>query len=159
MTVLPGSKIGPYDIAAQIGAGGMGEVYRARDSRLGRDVAIKVLPASFSADPDRLHRFAQEARAAAARPTAIELVGLREGAQGLECREGAGVREFELRDFGRSGLEFFREGFQRGDVLFLVVAEQVFRGRDGAVLVRACAVAEIEDAFAQEDRAALGVAW
>jgi serine/threonine protein kinase/sugar lactone lactonase YvrE len=66
MTVLPGSKIGPYDIIAQIGAGGMGEVYRARDSRLGRDVAIKVLPASFSADPDRLQRFAQEARAAAA---------------------------------------------------------------------------------------------
>ncbi len=66
MTVLPGSKIGPYEIVAQIGAGGMGEVYRARDARLGRDVAIKVLPASFSDDPDRLQRFAQEARAAAA---------------------------------------------------------------------------------------------
>src|SRR5271170_7767211 len=66
MTVLPGSKIGPYEVVAQIGAGGMGEVYRARDSRLGRDVAIKVLPASFSADPDRLQRFAQEARSAAA---------------------------------------------------------------------------------------------
>jgi Tol biopolymer transport system component len=66
MTVLPGSKIGPYEIVAQIGAGGMGEVYRASDARLGRDVAIKVLPASFSADPDRLQRFAQEARAAAA---------------------------------------------------------------------------------------------
>jgi WD40 repeat protein len=61
-----GSKLGPYDIQASIGAGGMGEVYRARDARLNRDVAIKILPASFSADSDRLQRFAQEARAAAA---------------------------------------------------------------------------------------------
>jgi eukaryotic-like serine/threonine-protein kinase len=66
MAVTPGQKIGPYQISALIGAGGMGEVYRARDSRLGRDVAIKLLPSSFSADPDRLQRFAQEARAAAA---------------------------------------------------------------------------------------------
>src|SRR5271154_6995534 len=62
----PGSKLGPYDIQAPIGAGGMGEVYSARDARLSRDVAIKILPASFSTDPDRLRRFAQEARAAAA---------------------------------------------------------------------------------------------
>ncbi len=66
MSILPGQKIGPYQVISQLGAGGMGEVYRARDSRLGRDVAIKVLPASFSSDPDRLQRFAQEARAAAA---------------------------------------------------------------------------------------------
>jgi eukaryotic-like serine/threonine-protein kinase len=66
MAVAPGQKIGPYQILGQIGAGGMGEVYRAHDARLGRDVAIKVLPASFSSDPDRLSRFAQEARAAAA---------------------------------------------------------------------------------------------
>jgi len=59
-----GSRLGPYEILAPIGAGGMGEVYRARDARLGREVAIKVLPASFSADPDRLRRFEQEARAA-----------------------------------------------------------------------------------------------
>ncbi|MBS1853332.1 MAG: protein kinase [Acidobacteria bacterium] len=63
---LPGQKIGPYQISGQIGAGGMGEVFRAHDARLGRDVAIKLLPASFSADPDRLQRFTQEARAAAA---------------------------------------------------------------------------------------------
>ena len=66
MAVTAGQKIGPYEIAGQIGAGGMGEVYKARDPRLGRDVAIKVLPPSFSSDPDRLQRFAQEARAAAA---------------------------------------------------------------------------------------------
>jgi len=61
-----GTRLGPYEIVGAIGAGGMGEVYRARDSRLGRDVAIKVLPSSFSADADRLQRFEQEARAAAA---------------------------------------------------------------------------------------------
>jgi eukaryotic-like serine/threonine-protein kinase len=66
MAVVAGQKIGPYEVAGQIGAGGMGEVYKARDPRLGRDVAIKVLPPSFSSDPDRLQRFAQEARAAAA---------------------------------------------------------------------------------------------
>src|SRR6478752_6033566 len=64
MTVSPGSRLGPYEILAQIGAGGMGEVYRAKDARLGRDVAIKVLPASFSQDADRLRRFEQEAKAA-----------------------------------------------------------------------------------------------
>ena len=66
MAVTAGQKIGPYEVAGQIGAGGMGEVYKARDPRLGRDVAIKVLPPSFSSDADRLQRFAQEARAAAA---------------------------------------------------------------------------------------------
>ncbi len=66
MATAPGQKIGPYQVVGQIGAGGMGEVYRAHDARLERDVAIKVLPASFSSDPGRLRRFAQEARAAAA---------------------------------------------------------------------------------------------
>ncbi len=66
MGLTPGSRIASYDIVALLGAGGMGEVYRARDSRLGRDVAIKVLPADFAGDPERLGRFEQEARAAAA---------------------------------------------------------------------------------------------
>jgi serine/threonine protein kinase/Tol biopolymer transport system component len=66
MPLTTGARLGPYEIVAPLGSGGMGEVYRARDPRLGRDVAIKVLPAAFSADPDRLHRFEQEARAAAA---------------------------------------------------------------------------------------------
>jgi serine/threonine protein kinase len=66
MSLAPGVRLGAYEVLALLGAGGMGEVYRARDPRLGRDVAIKVLPAGLSADPDRLQRFEQEARAAAA---------------------------------------------------------------------------------------------
>ena len=66
MSLAPGTRLGPYEIAAQIGAGGMGEVYRARDDRLRRDVAIKVLPQSFTANSEWRLRFEQEARAASA---------------------------------------------------------------------------------------------
>ena len=66
MMLAAGTKLGPYEVVAQIGAGGMGEVYRAHDSKLGRDVAIKVLPANFVNDPERLSRFQREARMLAA---------------------------------------------------------------------------------------------
>jgi predicted ATPase/predicted Ser/Thr protein kinase len=66
MTLAPGTKLGPYEIISPIGAGAMGEIYRARDSRLGRSVAVKILPTEFSSDPDRLYRFEQEARSASA---------------------------------------------------------------------------------------------
>jgi serine/threonine protein kinase/Tol biopolymer transport system component len=66
MALPAGSKLGPYEILAQIGAGGMGEVYRARDSRLGRDVALKILPEDVSGEPHRAIRFEREARAASA---------------------------------------------------------------------------------------------
>ena len=65
MSLVPGVRLGAYEIVSLIGSGGMGEVYRARDTRLGRDVAIKVIPPAYSADADRLQRFEQEARAAA----------------------------------------------------------------------------------------------
>src|ERR1051326_4799163 len=63
MPLVAGTSFGPYEVLSPLGAGGMGEVYRARDTRLGREVAIKVLPAAFSQDADRLRRFEQEARA------------------------------------------------------------------------------------------------
>ena len=66
MALTATSKLGPYEIKSQIGAGGMGEVYRARDTRLSRDVALKILPESFARDADRLRRFEQETQAVAA---------------------------------------------------------------------------------------------
>jgi Tol biopolymer transport system component len=66
MALTSGTKLGPYEILSPLGAGGMGEVYRAKDTRLGRDVALKILPESFARDADRLRRFQQEARAVAA---------------------------------------------------------------------------------------------
>ena len=63
MRITIGTRLGPYEIVSRVGAGGMGEVWRARDSRIARDVAIKVLPESFAASDDRLRRFEQEARA------------------------------------------------------------------------------------------------
>ena len=65
MALTSGTKLGPYEILAPLGAGGMGEVYRAKDTRLGRDVALKILPDSFAREADRLRRFEQEARAVA----------------------------------------------------------------------------------------------
>ena len=98
MTQTSGTKLGPYEIIAPLGAGGMGEVYRARDSRLGREVALKVLPESFSRDADRLRRFEQEARAVAAlnHPNilAIHDIGEQDGAPFIvsELLEGSSLR-------------------------------------------------------------------
>src|SRR5450631_3881306 len=98
MAIVAGQKVGPYEVAGQIGAGGMGEVYRARDPRLGRDVAIKVLPPSFSNDADRLRRFEQEARAAGVlnhpNITAVYDIGTHEGAAYVvqELLEGETLR-------------------------------------------------------------------
>jgi serine/threonine protein kinase len=65
-TVLTGRRLGVYQLKDRIGVGGMGEVYRARDTKLGRDVAIKILPPAATSDPDRLARFEREARVLAA---------------------------------------------------------------------------------------------
>jgi serine/threonine protein kinase len=66
MALAPGARLGPYEIIGPLGSGGMGDVYRARDSRLNRVVAIKVLPDAAAADPDRRERFEREARAISA---------------------------------------------------------------------------------------------
>ena len=99
MALAAGTKLGPYEIVASLGAGGMGEVYRARDPRLGREVAIKVLPSYFCRDVDRLRRFEQEARAAGSlnHPNVLAVydVGTHEGAPYLvtELLEGATLRD------------------------------------------------------------------
>ena len=103
MSIQPGAKLGRYEILSQLGQGGMGEVYRARDEKLNRDVAIKVLPASFSQDVDRLRRFEQEAQAAGTlnHPNILAVydVGTHEGAPYIvtELLEGSELRE-QLQD-------------------------------------------------------------
>jgi Tol biopolymer transport system component len=99
MNLTPGTKLGPYEIVSLLGAGGMGEVYRARDSRLKREVAIKVLPQALSLDSDRLRRFEQEALATAAlnHPNILAVfdIGTHEGAPYVvsELLEGETLRE------------------------------------------------------------------
>jgi serine/threonine protein kinase/Tol biopolymer transport system component len=99
MTLAPGVRLGAYEVVAPLGAGGMGEVYRARDTRLGREVALKVLPGAFALDPERLARFQQEARAAAAlnHPNILALydLGTHDGAPYLvsELLDGETLRE------------------------------------------------------------------
>src|SRR5438874_2869753 len=103
MTIDAGTKLGRYEIRSQLGAGGMGEVYRARDEKLNRDVAIKALPASLSQDGDRLQRFEQEAQAAGAlnHPNILAVydVGAHDGAPYIvsELLEGEELRE-QLND-------------------------------------------------------------
>src|SRR5262245_19400743 len=98
MALPAGTRLGVYEIESAIGAGGMGEVYKARDPRLGRDVALKTLPASFASDPDRLRRFELEARATAAlnHPNILVVfdVGTHEGAPYVvsELLEGETLR-------------------------------------------------------------------
>src|SRR6059058_1347070 len=99
MRLTTGSRLGPYQIVAPIGAGGMGEVYRARDPRIGREVAVKVLPAQFAADREWLMRFEQEARAAGAlnhtNLVAIYDIGTHEGQPYIveELLEGETLRQ------------------------------------------------------------------
>ena len=99
MTLTPGSRLGPYEVLAPLGAGGMGEVWRARDKRLSREVAIKVLPAAVAADPERLKRFEKESRAASAlnHPTIVTIydIGETDGVSwiAMELVEGKTLRE------------------------------------------------------------------
>src|SRR5579863_7189810 len=87
MTIAPGSHLGPYEILAHLGAGGMGEVWRGRDTQLDREVAIKILPESVASDAERLARFEREAKVLAAlnHPNIAQIYGIAEseGTRGL----------------------------------------------------------------------------
>jgi Tol biopolymer transport system component/predicted Ser/Thr protein kinase len=95
MPLAPGTKIGLYEILGSLGAGGMGEVYRARDTRLGRDVAIKIIPDSFAKDPDRRARFEREARALAAlnHPNIAQIYGVEGHALIMELVDGRDLEQ------------------------------------------------------------------
>ncbi len=150
MTLAQGSRLGPYEILSPLGAGGMGEVYRAKDPRLGREVAIKVLPASFSQDADRLRRFEQEARAAGIlnhpNITAVYDIGTHEGAPYVvqELLEGETLRsdlvggKFSPRkaiDYARQIAYGLAAAHEKGIVHRDLKPENVFVTRDGRVKI------------------------
>src|SRR5205085_4007403 len=97
--IAAGTRLGPYEVLEPLGAGGMGEVYRARDARLGREVAIKVLPAAVAVDQERLKRFEKEARSASSlnHPNIVTIydIGSENGVSyiAMEQVEGATLRE------------------------------------------------------------------
>jgi len=150
VSLTAGSKLGPYEILGQIGAGGMGEVYRAKDPRLGREVAIKVLPASFSADADRLRRFEQEARAAGVlnhpNITAVHDIGSHEGAPYVvqELLEGETLRavlsggrlpQRKTIDYGLQIVHGLAAAHEKGIVHRDLKPENVFVTNDGRVKI------------------------
>jgi serine/threonine protein kinase len=98
VALTPGTHLGAYEILSPLGVGGMGEVYRARDARLGRDVALKVLPDQFAADPERLARFDREAQVLAAlnHPNIAGIYGVEEVASGVEATVSRPIRALVL---------------------------------------------------------------
>ncbi len=153
MSLAPGARLGPYEILSALGAGGMGEVYRARDSRLQRDVAIKVLPASFAADPERLARFEREAQMLAAlnHPNIAAIYGFEEGPAALDAGRAGEAGPHESTDVGA--------GFSRpvralvmelveGETLAEHLAARTFSGPRGLPIDEAVPIAkQIADAL------------
>ncbi|MBK7597768.1 MAG: serine/threonine protein kinase [Acidobacteria bacterium] len=145
--LLPNLKLSHYRIVSKIGAGGMGEVYRARDTRLDREVAIKVLPADFANDPDRLKRFEQEARATSAlnHPNILTVydIGTHEGApfivaellDGEELRaqleEGA-IAPKKVIEYARQIADGLAAAHEKGIVHRDLKPENLFITKDGA---------------------------
>src|SRR5437764_223809 len=150
MALTSGTKLGPYEIQSPLGAGGMGEVYRTRDTRLDREVAIKVLPAGFARDPERLRRFQQEAQAAAAlnHPNilAVHDFGEHEGSPYMvtEFLEGETLRE-RLRpgtlpvrkatEYAEQVARGLAAAHEKGIVHRDLKPENIFVTRDGRVKI------------------------
>jgi serine/threonine protein kinase len=150
LPLSPGSRLGPYEIVALLGAGGMGEVYRARDERLKRDVAIKVLPVSFSADHDRLRRFEQEAQAAGSlnhpNITAVYDIGTHDGApyvvqellegETLHGKLAAGpIHQKQAVDYALQIAKGLSAAHEKGIVHRDLKPENLFVGKDGHVKI------------------------
>ena len=154
-----GQRIGPYEVLAKLGEGGMGEVYRARDDRLGRDVAIKVLPASFAADPGRLSRFEQEARAAGAlnHPNVLAIydIGRHDGAPFVvsELLEGETLRDRlrgalpqrEATDYGLQLANGLAAAHEKRIVHRDLKPENIFITSDGRVKILDFGLAKLTD--------------
>src|ERR1700678_2988292 len=150
MALTSGTKIGPYEIVSSLGAGGMGEVYRATDIRLGRDVAIKVLPEAMARDVKRLRRFETEARAVAAlnHPNILSIhdIGTQDGVPYLvsECLEGQSLRQelsggaLPLRraiEYGTEIAQGLAAAHDKGIIHRDLKPENIFVTRDGRVKI------------------------
>jgi eukaryotic-like serine/threonine-protein kinase len=170
VTLASGTKLCDYEVKSLLGAGGMGEVYRARDSRLGRDVAIKVLPSFLSADSDRLRRFEQEARAAAAlnHPNilAVHQMGTYEGAPYLvsELLEGETLREQIRRsrvavrkaiDYGVQIARGLAAAHEKGIVHRDLKPENLFVTKDGRVKILDFGLAKLTQPQSSSEHSAL----
>src|SRR5271170_7812623 len=170
VTLTAGTKLGEYEVKSLLGSGGMGEVYRARDSRLGRDVAIKVLPPFVSSDPNRLRRFEQEARAAAAlnHPNilAVHQMGTHEGAPYLvsELLEGETLREPIRRgrlavrkaiDYGVQIARGLSAAHEKGIVHRDLKPENLFVTKDGRLKILDFGLAKLTQPQSSSEHSAL----
>lgn len=150
MTLTSGTKLGPYEIVSPLGVGGMGEVYRARDTRLGRDVALKILPDSLARDNDRMHRFEQEARAVAAlnHPNILAIFDtgqnngspflvseLLEGETLREVLDGGALPQRKTLDYGVQIAQGLAAAHEKGIVHRDLKPENIFVTRDGRIKI------------------------
>jgi Tol biopolymer transport system component len=160
MSLTSGTRLGPYEIVAPLGAGGMGEVYRARDARLGREVAVKVLPHGFSIDEERLRRFEQEARAAGAlnHPNILGIhdIGTHDGVPYVvsELLEGETLRarigesplpQRKVLDYATQIAKGLAAAHERGIVHRDLKPDNLFVTRDGRVKILDFGLAKITD--------------
>src|SRR5450631_3196646 len=167
MTLSAGTRLGPYEILAPLGAGGMGEVYRARDSKLDRDVAVKVLPQSVAADPDTLARFEREAKAVAAlsHPNilAIHDFGTHEGTAYavMELLEGETLRgkldagpipQKQAVDYALQVAKGLSAAHERGVLHRDLKPENLFVSKDGHVKILDFGLAKKVEAVTPEEQ-------
>ena len=174
MSLYAGRRLGPYEILAPLGAGGMGEVYRARDAKLGRDIAVKVLSTAMASDPDRRQRFELEARSASAlnHPNILTVhdIGEADGSLyiAMELVEGRTMRELvvsgeplptkKLLDYGVQIAEGLAKAHAAGIVHRDLKPENLMVSKDGYVKILDFGLAKLTESAAAQDQSAMPTA-